>query len=100
MQTRLDHSRHESTVVSPNRLCIHVSTVNSTPAPGKQRTSIPFVSILSYFSGFVQYSPAYRFLLMSKYGKFSVSFFRNHQNGFILHVIHNNHTNYFISFIH
>lgn len=34
-----------------------------------RRTSIPFVSILSYLSGRVQYRPAYRFLLMSRYGK-------------------------------
>ena len=36
-------------------------------------TSIPFESILSYFSGFVQYNPAYLFLLISKYGKYTFS---------------------------
>lgn len=36
-------------------------------------TSMPFVSILSYLSGFVQYKPAYRFLLMRRYGKYTFS---------------------------
>src|ERR1700676_3362589 len=36
-------------------------------------TSIPFVSILSYWDDFVQYSPAYRFLLIRRYGKYTFS---------------------------
>ena len=31
--------------------------------------SIPLLSILSYFAGVVQYKPAYRFLLIKRYGK-------------------------------
>ena len=77
-----------STFLSINILCKHVSITAETSRQLSRRTvyqrrtfrvvplrihcpptSIPFESILSYFSGCVQYRPAYLFLLISKYGK-------------------------------
>jgi len=68
MQACLNDGGDQSTVVSSDSLSMlklqrHLS---SNPLPP---TSIPFESILSYFSGRVQYNPAYLFLLINKYGK-------------------------------
>ena len=39
----------------------------------RRTVSMPFVSILSHTSGLLQYRPAYRFLFMSRYGKYTFS---------------------------
>jgi len=52
------------------RMCLrHVSITTEHSAQLSRRTvSMPFVSSLSNFSGFDQYSPAYRFLFIRRYG--------------------------------
>ena len=52
----------------------HVSTRMRTSRQLSRRTvSMPFASSLSQWSGFVQNSPAYRFLFISRYGQYTFS---------------------------
>jgi hypothetical protein len=59
-QTGVDDGDDETAVVTTDGLRRRKGSDQERGRRGEERihTSIPFVSILSYFSGFVQYSPA------------------------------------------
>lgn len=71
-QASFDNGLDEPTIISADSLEQRVNENNHIQR-GYTLTSIPLVSILSYFLGLVQYKPAYRFLLISKYGKYTFS---------------------------
>lgn len=48
-----------------------VTTLRTSRQLSRRTVSMPLVSILSHFSGFVHSRPAYRFLLISRYGLYT-----------------------------
>mmetsp|Transcript_30359 Transcript_30359/g.99138 ORF Transcript_30359/g.99138 Transcript_30359/m.99138 type:complete len:258 (-) Transcript_30359:1808-2581(-) len=74
LMTPLVYSTAPSTSLSSRIFFRHVPTTRRTSRQLSRRTvSMPLASSLSWRSGRVQYSPAYRFLFISRYGQYTFS---------------------------